>query len=79
MAVREWRQTVEPALNQLIEIDLTRFIQMTAYLGASVGIYTLPTLDSLWSGQPDEYRQALGNPNTSFAAPRYSLVASVTI
>ena len=35
-------------------------------------IYIFPTLDSFLSGQPDEYRQAFGNPNTNFATPRYS-------
>jgi len=34
--------------------------------------YIFPTLDSFLSGQPDEYRQAFGNPNTNFATPRYS-------
>lgn len=35
-------------------------------------IYIFPTLDSFLSGQPDEYRQAVGNPNTNFATPKYS-------
>jgi outer membrane receptor for ferrienterochelin and colicin len=35
-------------------------------------IYIFPTLDSFLSGQPDEYRQAFGNPNTNFATPKYS-------
>ena len=35
-------------------------------------IYTFPTFDSFLNGQPDEYRQAFGDPNTGFAAPRYS-------
>lgn len=35
-------------------------------------LYIFPTLDSFLSGQPDEYRQVFGNPNTDFAAPRYS-------
>lgn len=34
--------------------------------------YIFPTLDSFFNGQPDQYRQAFGDPNTSFAAPRYS-------
>lgn len=34
--------------------------------------YIFPTLDSFLNGQPDEYRQAFGDPNRSFAAPRYS-------
>ena len=36
------------------------------------GLYIFPTLDSFLSGQPDEYRQVFGNPNTDFATPRYS-------
>jgi len=35
-------------------------------------VYTFPTFNSFRNGQPDEYRQAVGNPNTRFAAPRYS-------
>jgi hypothetical protein len=35
-------------------------------------VYTFPTLDSFLSGQPDQYRQAFGSPDTSFATPRYS-------
>lgn len=35
-------------------------------------VYLFPTLDSFLNGQPDEYRQAFGDPNTSFAAPRFS-------
>lgn len=34
--------------------------------------YIFPTLNSLFNGQPDEYRQAFGDPNTNLAAPRYS-------
>jgi hypothetical protein len=34
-------------------------------------VYIFPTLDSFLNGQPDEYRQAFGNPSTSFASPRY--------
>lgn len=34
--------------------------------------YIYPNLDSFLTGQPDEYRQSFGDPNTSFAAPRYS-------
>jgi hypothetical protein len=34
--------------------------------------YIFPTLDSFLNGQPDQYRQAFGDPNTSFSAPRYS-------
>ena len=35
-------------------------------------VYIFPTLDAFLSGQPDQYRQAFGNPNTHFATPRYS-------
>lgn len=34
--------------------------------------YIFPTLDSLLKGQPDQYRQAFGDPTTSFSAPRSS-------
>jgi hypothetical protein len=34
--------------------------------------YIFPTLDSFLNGQPDQYRQAFGDPDTSFSAPRYS-------
>lgn len=35
-------------------------------------VYTFPTLDAFLNGQPDQYRQAFGNPSTHFATPRYS-------
>jgi outer membrane receptor for ferrienterochelin and colicin len=35
-------------------------------------VYTFPTLDSFLNGQPDQYRQAFGNPGTFFQTPRYS-------
>jgi hypothetical protein len=35
-------------------------------------IYTFPTLDSFLNGQPDQYRQAFGNPSTNFATAKYS-------
>lgn len=35
-------------------------------------VYLFPTLDSFRSGQPDEYRQAFGDPHTNFATPRYA-------
>ena len=35
-------------------------------------VYTFPTLDSFLNGQPDQYRQAFGNPITNFTTPRYS-------
>lgn len=45
--------------------------RVSAYDGFGA-IYAFPTLDSFVNGQPDQYRQAFGNPNTSFVAPRYS-------
>jgi hypothetical protein len=45
--------------------------RVAAYDGFG-GIYVFPTLDSFLIGQPDEYRQVFGNPNTDFATPRYS-------
>lgn len=44
---------------------------VSAYDGFGA-VYTFPTLDSFLNGQPDEYRQAFGEPNTSFVAARYS-------
>ena len=44
---------------------------VSAYDGFGAN-YIFPTLDSFLSGQPDEYRQAFGNPNTNFATPKYS-------
>jgi hypothetical protein len=35
-------------------------------------VYTFPTLDAFLNGQPDQYRQAFGNPTTRFSTPRYS-------
>lgn len=35
-------------------------------------VYIFPTLDAFLSGEPDQYRQAFGNPSTQFASPRYS-------
>jgi outer membrane receptor for ferrienterochelin and colicin len=45
--------------------------QVSAYDGFGA-VYVFPTLDSFLNGQPDQYRQAFGNPNTNFASPRYS-------
>ena len=45
--------------------------KVAAYDGFGA-VYIFPTLDSFLSGQPDQYRQGFGNPNTSFTAPRYS-------
>jgi hypothetical protein len=36
------------------------------------GVYIFPTLNSFLNGQPDQYRQAFGNPSTHFATPKYS-------
>jgi hypothetical protein len=35
-------------------------------------VYIFPTLDAFLRGEPDQYRQAFGNPSTQFATPRYS-------
>jgi outer membrane receptor for ferrienterochelin and colicin len=45
--------------------------KVSAYDGFGA-VYVFPTLDSFLNGQPDQYRQAFGNPNTNFASPRYS-------
>jgi len=45
--------------------------KVSAYDGFGA-IYIFPTLDSFLNGEPDEYRQAFGNPNTNFATPKYS-------
>ena len=45
--------------------------KVSAYDGFGA-IYVFSTLDSFLNGQPDQYRQAFGNPNTNFATPRYS-------
>ena len=42
-----------------------------AYDGAGA-LYTFPSLNAFLSGQPDQYRQAFGNPGSHFATPRYS-------
>jgi hypothetical protein len=44
---------------------------VSAYAGLGA-VYTFPTLDAFLNGQPDQYRQAFGNPATRFATPRYS-------
>jgi hypothetical protein len=44
---------------------------VSAYDGFGA-VYVFPNLNAFLSGQPDQYRQALGNPNTDFAAPKYS-------
>jgi hypothetical protein len=42
-----------------------------AYDGAGA-LYSFPSLSAFLSGQPDQYRQAFGNPGSHFATPRYS-------
>ena len=44
---------------------------VSAYDGFGAA-YIFPTLNSFMNGQPDEYRQAFGNPGTNFATPTYS-------
>ena len=44
---------------------------VSAYDGFGA-VYIFPTLDSFLNGQPDQYRQAFGNPATHFATPKYS-------
>jgi hypothetical protein len=44
---------------------------VSAYDGFGA-VYIFPTIYSFLSGQPDQYRQAFGNPNTHFATPKYS-------
>jgi hypothetical protein len=45
--------------------------KVTAYDGFET-VYIFPTLNAFLNGQPDQYRQAFGNPNTNFATPKYS-------
>jgi Carboxypeptidase regulatory-like domain/TonB dependent receptor len=45
--------------------------RVSAYDGFG-SVYIFPALDSFLSGNPDQYRQAFGNPNTQFSSPRYS-------
>ncbi|HYL14272.1 MAG TPA: TonB-dependent receptor [Terriglobales bacterium] len=52
--------------------DLDWIREKASALDGFGAIYVFPTLDSFLSGQPDEYRQAFGNPHTNFASPRYS-------
>ena len=35
-------------------------------------LYVFPNLNAFLNGQPDQYRQAFGNPSTNFATPKYS-------
>jgi hypothetical protein len=45
--------------------------KVSAYDGFGA-VYIFPTLNAFLNGQPDEYRQAFGNPSTHFATPKYS-------
>lgn len=36
------------------------------------GVYIFPTMEAFLAGQPDEYRQAFGDPRTNFRTPKYS-------
>ena len=44
---------------------------VSAYDGFGAA-YIFPTLDAFLNGQPDQYRQAFGNPRTNFVTPKYS-------
>ena len=44
---------------------------VSAYDGFGA-VYIFPTLDAFLNGEPDQYRQAFGNPATHFAMLRYS-------
>ena len=44
---------------------------VSAYDGFAAA-YIFPDLNSFVNGQPDQYRQAFGSPNTNFATPKYS-------
>ena len=44
---------------------------VSAYDGFGA-VYIFPTLNAFLSGEPDQYRQAFGNPRTNFATPKYS-------
>ena len=44
---------------------------VSAYDGFGA-VYIFPTLDDFLSAEPDQYRQAFGNPSTRFSSPRYS-------
>src|SRR5712692_8628712 len=45
--------------------------KVSAYDGFGA-LYIFPTLNAFLTGQPDQYRQAFGNPSTYFATPKYS-------
>src|SRR5260370_25267380 len=44
---------------------------VSAYDGFGA-VYIFPTLNAFLSGEPDQYRQAFGNPSTHFTPPQYS-------
>jgi hypothetical protein len=44
---------------------------VSAYDGFGA-VYIFPTLSAFLRGEPDQYRQAFGNPSTNFATPKYS-------
>jgi hypothetical protein len=44
---------------------------VSAYDGFGA-VYIFPTLNAFLNGQPDQYRQAFGDPGTHFATPKYS-------
>jgi hypothetical protein len=44
---------------------------VSAYDGFGA-VYIFPTLNAFLNGQPDQYRQACGDPGTHFATPKYS-------
>jgi outer membrane receptor protein involved in Fe transport len=44
---------------------------VSAYDGFGA-VYIFPSFNAFLSGQPDQYRQAFGNPSTNFATPKYS-------
>ena len=44
---------------------------VSAYDGFGA-VYIFPALDAFLNGEPDQYRQAFGNPGTQFATPRFS-------
>jgi hypothetical protein len=52
--------------------DLDWIRERVSSYDAFGAVYIFPTLGSFLSGQPDQYRQAFGNPHTDFATPKYS-------
>jgi hypothetical protein len=45
--------------------------KVSAYDGFAA-VYFFPTLNAFLNGQPDQFRQAFGNPSTHFTTPKYS-------